>query len=44
MAEALERALPRLENSYLEELMAHRDPREGLEAFLERRPPAWTDS
>jgi cyclohexa-1,5-dienecarbonyl-CoA hydratase len=44
MAEALERALPRLEKSYLEELMAHRDPREGLEAFLERRPPAWTDS
>jgi cyclohexa-1,5-dienecarbonyl-CoA hydratase len=44
MAEALERALPGLEKQYLEELMAHRDPGEGLQAFLERRPPVWTHS
>lgn len=44
MAEALERALPRLEKLYLEDLMAHRDPGEGLQAFLARRPPVWTNS
>ena len=44
MAEALERVLPRLEKQYLEGLMAHRDPSEGLEAFLARRAPVWTHS
>jgi cyclohexa-1,5-dienecarbonyl-CoA hydratase len=42
MADALERVLPRLEKQYLEDLMAHRDPTEGLEAFLARRSPFWT--
>jgi cyclohexa-1,5-dienecarbonyl-CoA hydratase len=36
--------LPELERLYLEELMAHRDPVEGLTAFLERRPPVWKDA
>jgi cyclohexa-1,5-dienecarbonyl-CoA hydratase len=44
MAEALERTLPALEKQYLEELMAHRDPSEGLQAFLARRSPVWTNS
>jgi cyclohexa-1,5-dienecarbonyl-CoA hydratase len=38
---ALEQALPALERQYLDELMAHRDPVEGLRAFVERRPPRW---
>ena len=36
--------LPELERLYLEDLMAHHDPVEGLTAFLERRPPAWKDA
>jgi len=44
----LERALavelPELERLYLEDLMAHRDPVEGLTAFLERRRPVWSDA
>ena len=44
MADALQQTLPRLEKLYLEELMAHRDPTEGLEAFLARRPAAWTNT
>lgn len=36
--------LPELERLYLEELMAHRDPVEGLTAFLERRQPVWKDA
>lgn len=36
--------LPELEKLYLTELMAHRDPVEGLKAFLERRPPVWKDA
>ena len=31
-----------LEKFYLTELMAYRDPVEGISAFLERRPPVWT--
>ena len=30
-----------VEALYLEKLMATRDAREGLEAFLEKRPPKW---
>jgi hypothetical protein len=37
----LEEELPDLERLYLGSLMAHDDPREGLSAFLEKRPPAW---
>lgn len=36
--------LEEVERLYLQELMAARDPVEGLRAFLEKRPPAWTDS
>jgi len=35
--------LAALEVLYLEELMAHRDPVEGLTAFLEKRPARWED-
>ncbi len=38
---ALESDLPLLESQYLDELMAHPDPTEGLTAFIERRPPRW---
>lgn len=34
--------LGRLERMYLAELMATHDAPEGIAAFLERRPPAWT--
>ena len=35
--------LPVVERLYLEELMSTRDAVEGLEAFLEKRPPSWED-
>jgi cyclohexa-1,5-dienecarbonyl-CoA hydratase len=41
---ALARELETLENLYLVELMSHRDPAEGIRAFLEKRDPAWTHS
>jgi cyclohexa-1,5-dienecarbonyl-CoA hydratase len=34
-------ALPAIERLYLSELMASADAQEGLEAFLEKRAPAW---
>ncbi|MFQ5549746.1 MAG: enoyl-CoA hydratase/isomerase family protein, partial [Gemmatimonadales bacterium] len=37
-------ALYRVENIYLRELMALADSQEGLRAFLEKRPPEWSDS
>jgi len=40
----LEETLERLERLYLKELMATRDAREGIAAFLEKRPPAWKDA
>lgn len=38
---ALEVDLPAVERQYLEDLMAHRDPAEGLGAFLDKRQPIW---
>jgi cyclohexa-1,5-dienecarbonyl-CoA hydratase len=38
---ALEHELPALEHLYLEELMQHADPVEGIRAFLEKRQPRW---
>ncbi|MBI3930273.1 MAG: enoyl-CoA hydratase/isomerase family protein [Armatimonadetes bacterium] len=35
--------LAEAERLYLEELMAHPDPVEGLTAFLEKRPPRWAE-
>jgi cyclohexa-1,5-dienecarbonyl-CoA hydratase len=43
LARALEEDLPALERMYLDELMARRDPVEGLKAFLEKREPRWED-
>lgn len=40
MMEAFQRA----EDRYLDELMALRDPHEGLAAFLEKRSPVWSDA
>ena len=42
LAKSLAEDLPALEAQYLTELMAHRDPVEGLQAFLERRAPVWS--
>ncbi len=42
IARALLEELPALERLYLDELMAHPDPTEGLYAFLEKRTPAWS--
>jgi cyclohexa-1,5-dienecarbonyl-CoA hydratase len=36
--------LPELERLYLDEAMRTHDAREGIAAFLERRPPNWSDS
>src|SRR5690606_37970873 len=39
---ALDEALPKIERRYLNDLMATRDANEGIQAFLEKRKPAWT--
>jgi len=44
LAEDLRRRLPELERTYLLELMAMKDPNEGVLAFLEKREPAWTNA
>jgi cyclohexa-1,5-dienecarbonyl-CoA hydratase len=44
LAVALADDLPVLEKQYLEDLMSRRDPVEGLRAFLERRPPVWSNT
>lgn len=37
----IEPALRAVESTYLKRLLRSRDAREGLEAFLDKRPPAW---
>jgi len=39
----VERDLPEAERRYLAELMRSEDAREGIAAFLEKRPPRWRD-
>jgi cyclohexa-1,5-dienecarbonyl-CoA hydratase len=34
-------ALKRAEDIYLNQLMSYKDPQEGVEAFIEKRPPRW---
>lgn len=41
LAGALRNDLDALEKLYLEDLMSHQDPREGISAFLEHRSPVW---
>ena len=36
--------LANVERLYLEELMTTRDANEGLQAFLDKRQPVWSDS
>lgn len=38
------RALPGIEDLYLQELMATADAREGVQAFIEKRQPRWSDT
>lgn len=40
-ARALAEDLAEVERQYLEDLMRHSDPVEGIRAFVERRPPRW---
>jgi len=40
----MEADLPRLERLYLDELMSTADANEGIEAFLARRRPTWTNA
>jgi cyclohexa-1,5-dienecarbonyl-CoA hydratase len=43
-ASRLQRDLQELEHLYLDELMATHDAVEGIAAFVEKRPPVWSDS
>jgi cyclohexa-1,5-dienecarbonyl-CoA hydratase len=38
---SFDEALRRAEDIYLNELMSHKDPVEGVQAFIEKRPPVW---
>lgn len=41
---AMKTQLPLVERLYLDELMSTEDAREGIQAFLEKRSPRWTDA
>lgn len=43
LVEEVKRTLPALERLYLDELMHTSDAEEGIQAFLEKRPPRWAD-
>ena len=43
LSRRIEGDLARLESLYLEELMQTEDAAEGIQAFLEKRPPEWRD-
>jgi cyclohexa-1,5-dienecarbonyl-CoA hydratase len=43
LSRRLDSDLARLEKLYLEDLMATEDAAEGIRAFLEKRPPAWSN-
>jgi cyclohexa-1,5-dienecarbonyl-CoA hydratase len=43
LAQHLRAILPELERLYLSELMATADAAEGIAAFLDKRPPKWSD-
>lgn len=40
---ALSSLLPQLEKQYVEELMSSADANEGIQSFLDKRPPKWSD-
>jgi cyclohexa-1,5-dienecarbonyl-CoA hydratase len=41
LADSLKNDLMSLESLYLNDLMSHTDPVEGISAFVEKRPPVW---
>ena len=43
LVRAVDQDLPEAERRYLAELMRTQDAREGIEAFIEKRAPRWTD-